>query len=388
MPMTAEQQLERSVLEGKERDELHAIAQALSVKTNTRTKKADMIDGILKATGVSVDGGPAGAVSGANGDGTAPSSNGDGTDRPAPTGRRRTTNRAASSASANGSAGESGEDTSPDTGSAEGTSAESSGPASVRQPAVHSFGPADDADEAAASIDLDDELVDVGISDKSATHEHTNGQQADQSGPAGRDDSPGTSAGQQGGDGRQGNQSGGNGQGNNRNQNNRNQNNQNNQNRNQNNQNRNNRNNQGGGSDDVGNRRSNRRRRGRDRQGGGAEGDLQGAGGNQDQQYQGELIPVRGLLDLRDEGYGFLRCEGYLASTKDVYVSISQAPRFALRKGDSTEGFCRPAGSTEKYPALLQIDTVSSLDPEAARNRPRFEDLTPLFPDELLHLER
>jgi len=53
--MTAEQQLERSVLEGKERDELQAIAQALSVKTNTRTKKADMIDGILKATGVSVD---------------------------------------------------------------------------------------------------------------------------------------------------------------------------------------------------------------------------------------------------------------------------------------------------------------------------------------------
>src|SRR5665213_1882046 len=70
-PMTAEQQLERSVLEGKERDELHAIAQALSVKTNTRTKKADMIDGILKATGVSVDDGtPAAATSGTNGDGT------------------------------------------------------------------------------------------------------------------------------------------------------------------------------------------------------------------------------------------------------------------------------------------------------------------------------
>ena len=56
-PMTAEQQLERSVLEGKEREELHAIAQALSVKTNTRTKKADMIDGILKAAGVSADDG-------------------------------------------------------------------------------------------------------------------------------------------------------------------------------------------------------------------------------------------------------------------------------------------------------------------------------------------
>ena len=96
---------------------------------------------------------------------------------------------------------------------------------------------------------------------------------------------------------------------------------------------------------------------------GGADGDLQGAGGHQDQQYQGELIPVRGLLDLRDEGYGFLRCEGYLPSSKDVYVSISQARRFALRKGDSIEGFCRPAGNTEKFPALLQIDTVSGLDP-------------------------
>ena len=56
--MTAEQQLERSVLESKERDELHAIAQALSVKTTTRTKKADIIDGILKATGVGVDDAP------------------------------------------------------------------------------------------------------------------------------------------------------------------------------------------------------------------------------------------------------------------------------------------------------------------------------------------
>ena len=96
---------------------------------------------------------------------------------------------------------------------------------------------------------------------------------------------------------------------------------------------------------------------------------------------------MRGLLDLRDEGYGFLRCEGYLPSSKDVYVSISQARRFALRKGDSVDGYCRPAGSTEKFPALLQIDSVSGMDPEAARNRPRFEDLTPLFPDEKLKLE-
>ena len=67
--------------------------------------------------------------------------------------------------------------------------------------------------------------------------------------------------------------------------------------------------------------------------------------------------------------------------------SISQARRFALRKGDYVEGACRPASNNEKYPALLRIDTVSGLDPEEARNRPRFEDLTPLFPDSRLHLE-
>src|SRR5271169_2754998 len=86
MPMTAEQQLERSVLEGKERDELHAIAQALSVKTNTRTKKADMIEGILKATGVSVDDSAPGT---ANGTKPVVASNGDGPSGSPGGGRRR-----------------------------------------------------------------------------------------------------------------------------------------------------------------------------------------------------------------------------------------------------------------------------------------------------------
>jgi len=93
------------------------------------------------------------------------------------------------------------------------------------------------------------------------------------------------------------------------------------------------------------------------------------------------------MLDLRDEGYGFLRCDGYLPSPKDVYVSISQARRFALRRGDHVEGACRPASNNEKYPALLRIDSISGLDPEAAHDRPRFEDLTPLFPDSRLNLE-
>ncbi len=84
---------------------------------------------------------------------------------------------------------------------------------------------------------------------------------------------------------------------------------------------------------------------------------------------------------------GFSVATGTCLSNKDVYVSISQARRFALRRGDYVEGACRPAGNTEKFPALLRIDTVSGLDPEEARKRPRFEDLTPLFPDERLHLE-
>jgi transcription termination factor Rho len=329
--MTAEQQLERSVLEGKERDELHAIAQALSVKTNSRTKKADIIDGILKATGVAGDDEP-----------TSRTSNG----------------RAAAGAGT-------------DDGRGRGSGTKS---------ATFSFGPSDGAEVSDAGAELDDELAVLtstagsGSSRAGATDTDTD---TDTDGDRGSS-TVAPSAPQHGGNGRvSAPYAGGSGsqQGNRNNQ-------RNNNNQNRNNQNRNNQNRQG--TEDLGNRRGNRRRRGRDRQGG--DGDLQGSG-SQEQQYQGELIPVRGLLDLRDEGYGFLRCEGYLPSSKDVYVSISQARRFALRKGDSVDGYCRPAGSTEKFPALLQIDSVSGMDPEAARNRPRFEDLTPLFPDEKLKLE-
>ena len=137
-----------------------------------------------------------------------------------------------------------------------------------------------------------------------------------------------------------------------------------------------------GGQIEPGNRRG-RRRRGRDRERGGQE----PQGGGQEVAWQGELVPVRGLLDLREEGYGFLRTSGYLPSAKDVYISVSQARRFALRRGDAIEGACRPAGPSEKYPALLRIDTVCGMTPDEARERPRFEDLTPLFPDERMRLE-
>jgi transcription termination factor Rho len=108
---------------------------------------------------------------------------------------------------------------------------------------------------------------------------------------------------------------------------------------------------------------------------------------NADQPYAGELVEIEGLLDLRDDGYGFLRTKGYHASPNDVYVSINQVRRYHLRKGDTIAGGYRPAASNEKYPALLRVDTVAGVDPEVARLRPRFEDLTPLFPDEKLNLE-
>jgi transcription termination factor Rho len=137
---------------------------------------------------------------------------------------------------------------------------------------------------------------------------------------------------------------------------------------------------QGGDDDDPNNRRS-RRRRGRDRNR-----DREGQPGVDDA-WNGEPVPCEGLLDLRDEGYGFLRTRGYLPSKEDAYVSVKQVRQFGLRKGDRLAGAARPANRNEKNPALLRIDTVNGGDPEEARTRPRFEDLTPLFPDEKLVLE-
>jgi len=125
-----------------------------------------------------------------------------------------------------------------------------------------------------------------------------------------------------------------------------------------------------------------RRRRGRDR------GDRPaGASGERpDEPFNGDPVEVEGILDLRDEGYGFIRVKGYLPSRDDVYVSVKQTRQFSLRRGDLIAGASRPASRNEKNPALLRIDSVNGVDPEQARARRRFEDLTPLFPDERLHL--
>ncbi|NCB73055.1 MAG: transcription termination factor Rho, partial [Clostridia bacterium] len=94
-----------------------------------------------------------------------------------------------------------------------------------------------------------------------------------------------------------------------------------------------------------------------------------------------------GTLECLSEGYGFLRPSGLLPSSNDIYVSASQIRRFGLRNGDVVWGIIRPPKEQEHYEALLRVENVNFTDPEAARKRPQFESLTPIFPDEKLNLE-
>jgi len=94
-----------------------------------------------------------------------------------------------------------------------------------------------------------------------------------------------------------------------------------------------------------------------------------------------------GILDILPEGYGFLRTSGYLPGQTDIYVSLSQVRRFSLRKGDMVTGAVRQPKDNEKYSALLRVDSINALEPEAANARANFEKLTPLFPEERFRLE-
>ncbi|HJM36394.1 MAG: transcription termination factor Rho [Dehalococcoidales bacterium] len=94
-----------------------------------------------------------------------------------------------------------------------------------------------------------------------------------------------------------------------------------------------------------------------------------------------------GILETMTDGYGFLRTNTLLPSSGDVYVSQSQVRRFGLRNGDMVAGRGRSARAGEKYFSLLRVEAVNDLNPELARSRPRFGQLTPTFPDKLINLE-
>ncbi|MFT4146382.1 MAG: transcription termination factor Rho [Mobilitalea sp.] len=94
-----------------------------------------------------------------------------------------------------------------------------------------------------------------------------------------------------------------------------------------------------------------------------------------------------GILEVLPDGYGFIRCDNYLPGENDVYVSPAQIRRFNLKTGDIVSGNTRVRNQNEKFSALLYVKSVNGFHPAEAGKRKRFEDLTPVFPNERIHLE-
>ena len=98
-------------------------------------------------------------------------------------------------------------------------------------------------------------------------------------------------------------------------------------------------------------------------------------------------IAASGILEVMPDGYGFIRCENFLPGDHDVYVAPSQIRRFGLKTGDILEGNTRVRTQGEKFAALLYVKSINGYAPEVAARRCNFEDMTPIFPNERLHLE-
>ena len=99
------------------------------------------------------------------------------------------------------------------------------------------------------------------------------------------------------------------------------------------------------------------------------------------------LLFISGILEITSEGYGFLRVDNYTPSSDDVYVSPSQIRRFSMRTGDEILGQVRPPKDGERYFALLRVLAINLSNPELASKRPNFDELTPIYPNQRLHLE-
>jgi transcription termination factor Rho len=368
------QALEQSVLESKDKAQLIAIAEALGVKANSRNKKADIIDQILTKTG----GSSAGARS--NGapeapratpppSGAAPATASE-PSRSAPAAQPEPADEpkaewelaigdgsdddgdARSAGSANGSrdrsdSGRSGPTSSP---SARSENSSDRRPTSDARPESRSESRSEPRSDGSSGDDRQSGASSGGASSgdrnqveaRSGEPQRTGEQKSDRSG------------------------------GDRQNRQNNNQNNNNNQN-----------------DPDGSRKRRRRRRKGRAGQDGpqGEDRDLLDDDDEQQQPTSNEPVKVEGYLDMRDEGYGFLRVNNYLASKSDSYIPVKLSRQYGLRKGDHVVGMSRPAGRNEKNPAILDIQSVNGRPPEQAKKRPRFEDLTALFPDSRLRLE-
>jgi transcription termination factor Rho len=327
--------LEQSVLESKDKDTLLEMAKALGVKANARLKKSDIIEKILDTTGPSS--GPASSDAPAKSPEAAPERE-DRVLRPERT-ASASPSKSASEPTANGVVlGDDGE-------------------------------PLADWEIALREQGVDTNVSDIGSPDneqKQAEESRNDGgnRNRNRNQPDGNRDGVGNrDSGSQGGN-RNRNQGGG-------------------QSGNQGGQQRN-RNDENG---EGGNKRRRRRRKGGGRGFEGPQGEDAEMLDGDSQPQSTEPIEVTGFLDVRDEGYGFLRTDGYLPTKQDAYITVKIARQFGLRKGDEITGTVRPAQRNEKNPQLIDVKTVNGGDPEAAKKRPHFEKLTALFPDQQLRLE-
>ena len=100
-----------------------------------------------------------------------------------------------------------------------------------------------------------------------------------------------------------------------------------------------------------------------------------------------DRFEVEGILELAEDGFGFLRFNNFLTSEKDIYVAPAQIRRFNLKTGDKIKGICRHPNDGNRFGALLYVVSVNGDEPGAAIKRPDFESLTPIFPNERLVLE-
>ena len=106
-----------------------------------------------------------------------------------------------------------------------------------------------------------------------------------------------------------------------------------------------------------------------------------------EQSQQPAPLIRQGVLEILPDGWGFLRSNNFDPNSHDIYVAQAQIKRFGLKTGDTVSGVVRPPKDTEKYYGLLRVETVNGLSPDQARNRPNYDELVPIYPDERLVLE-
>ncbi|MDW3214354.1 MAG: transcription termination factor Rho [Ilumatobacteraceae bacterium] len=362
--MTA-QALEQSVLESKDKTQLIAIAEALGVKASARNKKADIIGQILSKTGGS-SGGSDAAPATASAASSAPAKAA-ATPPPPPDPADEPKAEWELQAEQDGGDADAGHTEQRDTKQRDTKQRETEQDSAQQDGAQQS----DRRDGSKSADQSGGRRDDTKRDDTKRDEQRDESKSGSDSSDAKQDD---RSGGQQSGDGKQ-------------DQGNRQQRDQGGRNQNRN----NNRNNQGGndGDGESRNKRRRRRRKGRGGQDGpqGEDRELLESDDDTNEPQSNEPVKVDGYLDLRDEGYGFVRVNNYLASKSDSYIPVKLSRQYGLRKGDHVVGMSRPAGRNEKNPAMLEIHSVNGRPPEEAKKRPRFEDLTALFPDSQLRLE-